>query len=243
MWTSVKLTPILKAMNTQQPLAKATTKISVSVYPALLERFDTSLRQIIKRDAFLNQLLSQEVPVLRAELHGKRNSDAARKHIGRELRKMKPVTINVVLDKETADELNLVVDETNLVRDSFVNFLLYCLQPMPGFYRWFELPEFCSPSEFKEWLQPTPVSPMQTIHEIFSDPFYYLRAAVTERCSTGLYALELPPRMHGLACYLPDESVPATGAHKRMLKNSELLLKELDALDAAAFASVAGAQE
>lgn len=228
---------------TNQTSSPDATKISVSVYPALLARFEKSLRPIIKRDAFLGQLIAQELPWLRAELEGRKNSDAARRYIGRRLRGLKPETINVLVEKSLAAELAKVVEESNLSRDAFFNYLLFCLEPTPMFFRYFELPDQIAPSNFKEWLQPMPVAPMATIKEVLSDPFYYLRAAVRERWQQGLYTLELPEKMHGFSCYLPDESVPRTKANKKAQRDSEQLFAELERLDAEAFGTAAAGQQ
>ena len=74
-----------------------------------------------------------------------------------------------------------------------------------------------------------------TIEETQGDPFYYLRSACQERHGCGLYALPLPPQLHGMACYLPDDQVPRTMAYEaRVAKEAEesALLLGLDDFEA-----------
>jgi hypothetical protein len=222
-----------------------TTKITASIQIGLLERFDDDMRKcFLKRDAFLNQVIGGEIANLREDLAGKRLSRIAKTYISGKLKRMGTRPVNFVVAKDVAAALNEAVDEFNLVRDAFINYVMMCLRSTPNFLKYFELPTHGAPSHFDAWMEPIEVSPLSVIRNALSDPFYYLREAVAERHGTGLYTLELPEQFHGFSCYLPDESVPGSEANKKIVQEVEELLAglELDELEDAAFKIKKGAK-
>lgn len=223
-----------------------TTKITVRIQSGLLTRFDEDIKRcFIKRDAFLNQIIGNEVPHLRRELTGKRCSPMAHQYISRSLMRLETKPVNITVEKSVAHALNEVVKEANVVRDAFANYLLLALRSTDLFLKHFELPTNYSGSHFDSVLEPTPVSPLKAIAHAMFDPFYYLRTAVEERYETGLYGLELPKDFHAFCCYLPDEAVPGTEANKQQIEFGEQLLASLrlDALEQAAFGQQKGASK
>jgi hypothetical protein len=222
-----------------------TTKISVSICTSLLRSFDKDVRgSYLKRDAFLNHILKMEAPHLASDLNGKRLSSQGRRHIAGALKRMGTTQVNIVVDKSTAEALNAVVVETGIVRDAFVNRLLMLLRSSAVMINSLELPHFITGSEFESCIEPMPTSPMQAIAAILGDPFYYLRIAVEERFSTGLYLLDLPPQLTGFSCYLPDSHVPGTADYKQSMKElDDFLTLELDSLETRAFGGGQGDQK
>lgn len=104
------------------------TKIAMTVWEDLFSLFSNKLdRCFIKRDAFLNHVISVELDNLKKGLEGRKNSVHAKKHIASNLRDLGTKTINVVVDKQVAKDLNSIVKEHNLVRDAFINRLLLLL--------------------------------------------------------------------------------------------------------------------
>jgi len=213
------------------------TKITVRLHPGLAAKFDAQVKScFIKRDAFLNQILRNEVPLLQEELEGKRLSSMANRYIARRLMRAGAKPVNLLVDKSVAASLNAAVEGAHLVRDAYVNFVLMCLRASPDFLRYFDLPSHYTSSAFDTNLDPAPVSPLQAISDAMWDPFLYLRTAVRERHGVGLYGLSLPEPLHAFSVYLPDEEVPGTQAHEDQIRWSEELLAEFDRVEAAAFA-------
>jgi hypothetical protein len=64
---------------------------------------------------------------------------------------------------------------------------------------------------------------------------FYLRVACEERHKTGLYLIDLPTKLAGLACYLDDAQVPGTEAYAQSLRDTQAMLDELMSLEADAF--------
>jgi hypothetical protein len=90
-----------------------------------LRDFDKQIDSLfIKRDAFLNCMIQEEIPHLARDLEGKRLSLKAKRYIAGELKRLGTVPVNVVVDKSTADTLNAIVDSSNIVRDAFINRLM-----------------------------------------------------------------------------------------------------------------------
>lgn len=100
----------------------------MTVWEDLFSLFSNKLDGcFIKRDAFLNHVISVELDNLKKGLKGRKNSVHAKKHIASNLSELGTKTINVVVDKQVAKDLNSIVKEHNLVRDAFINRLLLLL--------------------------------------------------------------------------------------------------------------------
>lgn len=83
-----------------------------------------------------------------------------------------------------------------------------------------DLPRVLTGSNFDS-AEYMPCSPLKTIEAVMADPLYYLRIASKERYGKGLYECELPPNLIGFSCYLEDELIPRTIAHKEQQEISE----------------------
>jgi hypothetical protein len=207
------------------------TKMTVKIYEPLLKSFEDQMDQLcIKRDAFLNHMIKIETPYLAGELDGRRLSVKARRYISGRLKKMGTKTVNLVVDRETADALNAVVETSNIVRDAFINRLVMFLRSSDSLLRFYDLPNFVVRSEFESWYEDMPTSPLKAMESVFNDPLYYLRIAAEERLDSGLYMLGLPERFSGLLIHLDDHSVPGTKEYEEL----DLLL-ELDRTETEAF--------
>jgi hypothetical protein len=209
-----------------------TTKITLKVYEPFLAEFEKQIRAaFIKRDAFLNHMIKTETRNLSAELGDNVLSKKARLCISRELQRLGTKTINVVVDKSTAADLNETVKKHNLVRDAFLNRLIMFLLSRDHLLEYLGLPIEIMPHEFESCLESLPTSPLGAIQSINGDPFFYLRVASFERLSMGLYLLELPEKFIGLTCYLEDRRIP--GSDEYLYEQS--LLQELVELELEAF--------
>ena len=212
------------------------TKITVKIYEPLLRDFDRQLDKLfIKRDAFLNAMIQEEVQHLANDMEGKRLTLSAKRYIAGELKRMGTTPVNVVVDKATADALNSVVDASNLVRDAFMNRLIMLLRSSGALLKYLELPEFITGSEFDSCVEPMPTSPMKALEAVHADPLFYLRVACEERHKTGLYLLDLPPKLAGFTCYMDESMVPGTKAYEQMQRDTQAMLDELSIFETDAF--------
>ena len=209
------------------------TKITAMISTKLLATFNRDIdRLFLKRDAFLNQMISVETGHLAEDLKGKRLSAKGRRYIAGELKRVGTTPVNIKVEKAVANALNEVVKETNIVRDAFINRMLWLLRGGTALLDYLDLPKFVTYSEFEEYVpDPMPTAPLEAMHSVQRDPLYYLRLGCEERHHTGLYLLPLPPKLNGLECWIDDALVAGTDSYI----DADALLKEIDALDAEAF--------
>jgi len=186
------------------------TKITVKVSETLLKSFNQKLEDcFIKRDAFLNHMIKLETEHLAKDLKGLRMSNPARRYISGELQRLGTKTINVVVDKETAEKLNSIINESNMVRDSFINRLILLLNASDSLLEALDLPtEINDRSLLNSGSMST--SPMNGISTIVYDPLFYLRIAIEEEHEKRLYKFELPNVLVGMTCFIDDINVPGT---------------------------------
>jgi hypothetical protein len=205
------------------------TKITVKVYEPLFLSFEKQLKHcFIKRDEFLNQVIRFETPYLASELNGLKQSQTARRHIAGKLKQLGTRTVNVVVEKSTADALNEVVEKTNLGRDAFINRLILLLTSPDPIIEYLNLPKVLHDEAYRHFI-PKPMStlPLLAMRTILEDPLYYLRLAAEERLGCGLYRMELPTIYDGLACYLPDMDIPGAGTYVQPRDRFAYIFKEL----------------
>lgn len=192
----------------------AKTKVTVKMHEKLFESFEKQIDALhIKRDAFLDSVIQQEMKFLEEELGGRRQSPAARQYIAGELKRLGTRKVNIQIEQSTADKLNRIVREGNLVRDAFVNRLVMFLRSTPMVLKALGLPSHITGSEYDDYVEPMPTSPLAAIQVVQSDPLYYIRAAIQERHQVGLYELLMPEKLIGFSCYLDDNLVPGTKAY------------------------------
>lgn len=222
------------------------TKITIKIYEPLLKFFDDQLdRLFIKRDAFLNHMIKKETLYLAQELADRRLSPKARRFVAGQLKKLGTRTVNVVVDKETAEALNQVVDRCNLVRDAFINRLILLLRSSDSFLRYQELPLRVDWAKYDyEDCFGVPLSPLSRIEDVINDPLFHLREEALRVHETGLYLLELPDQLIGFSCFLEDWRVPGTQENKEAAKRGEEILDGiLLALEKQAFGSPQSPEE
>lgn len=194
------------------------TKLTARIYGPVFDRLNQYLSEaLIRRDAFLDRVIAQEIPHLREDLKGLRLSDQGRRYISQELGRMGGrdtglKQVSIAIRKQTADELNDAVETHNLVRDAFLNRLFVLLVPKPQFLKALGFSERVTKAT-QYGAADAATSPLECIAETMADPFYYFRneCLLLEGC--GLYRMDLSGRYVGLSCYLPDEQVPGTSAH------------------------------
>ncbi len=62
---------------------------------------------------------------------------------------------------------------------------------------------------------------MRAMEAVRNDPLFYVRWHVQENFGQGIYRIELPRHLDWAACYLADEAVPGTSAHRRRQKEDD----------------------
>lgn len=213
------------------------TKITAKIYKHLLKDFSLQIDALfLKRDAFLNSMIQGEIQHLAQDMEGKRSSTKANRYISGQLKNMGATQVNIVVDQSTADALNSIVANSNMVRDAFINRLLLLLRASPILLQYLELPEFVNGSSFDSCIEPMPTSPLRAMKDIQSDPLYYLRVGAEERLGMGLYLIPMPPKFIGFSCYLDDSDVPGTEEYQKAQDESEKSLNDMMlALEADAF--------
>ncbi len=209
------------------------TKMTLRIYEPLLNGFLEQVdRFFLKRDALFNHVLGIEIAHLEADIDGRVLSKSARRYISRALGELGTRTINVVVDKAVADRLNAVVKHSNLVRDAFANRLLMFLRSSDAVLRWLDLPltrEQLSRGPGGS-IDDTPLSPLGIFEFVYADPLWDVRHAVMEAHGCGLYVVDLPQNLHGIACFLEDKAVPGTLAFKQDQDAIQQSLAQFDGL-------------
>jgi len=209
------------------------TKITVKLHSKLLEAFNLDVdRLFLKRDAFLNKLISVETSYLSSEFGEQQLSAKAKRFIAGELKRLGTTPVNIVVDQVVADELNAVVARTNIVRDAFFNRLIWMLRGSDSLLAYLDLPRFINGSEFDRFVpEAMPTAPMRAIYSVQCDPLHYLRVGCEERHSVGLHLLDLPRELWGYSCWLDDTAVPGTPSYI----DTEKMLTELGFIESEAF--------
>lgn len=214
------------------------TKITAKIYAPMYADFDKQLTTaLLRRDAFIDRMIAVEIPHLREDLAGKTMSPKAKRYVSQSLKGMggrnadKLRQVSISLHWETVGALNAAVLAHNLVRDSFINWMIALLRSSDTLLERLGLPARIT--RFRsDGTEDMPTSPLKAIDEIQWDPLYYLRAASETQYGCGLYALGLPTELHGFSCYLPDEDVPGTAANDDKLAKDKELLADLGNFEA-----------
>jgi len=195
------------------------TKITLKMSAKLWESFDARIRSLpVKRDQYLTSVIATETPKLAQAMKGRRLSAKARGHISATLASRQTRTVNVGIDKAVASSLNEVIEQSNMVRDAFMNRLILFLQPNDELLKFLGISRREQTWPVKsfgtEALKPT--SPLAALEEAFDDPLWYLHEAVEHVHETSLYLIGFAdPKMDFLSCWMDDAAVPGTRAHKR----------------------------
>lgn len=224
-------------------------KISFKASEVLLKLFNEKLLNLpISKDLFLNNLIRTECEHLASDLQGKRLTDEGKGIIAGHLKHIKNGTrqVSVVVDAEVAARLNEVVAEHNIVRDSFLNRILYFLLLTEPLRKLLQLPAEIDLISHHRGLEKTsggflyemvPMSPIEWLAQVLADPFRYLREvrvnAIAEQGggreeqeeAEKLYLIPMPEKLLGFTCYAEDSSLPGTNLYKEIWE--EELNKEM----------------
>jgi hypothetical protein len=214
------------------------TKITASLYAPMYNAFDDQLsKALLRRDAFIDRMIEIEIPHLRIDLNGKKMSPEAKRYVSSTLKQIGGIKseklhlVSISVRKNTAQALNDAVTAHNLDRNAFINRLIVFLRSSDGLLKSLDLPLRIADNR-RDGTENMATSPLKAMEEIQSDPFYYLRSSCESQYGCGLYALPLPPKLHGLSCYIPDDDVPKTQAYKEKIKNDLDMVKALENFEA-----------
>lgn len=195
------------------------TAISFNVPPKLWEAFKSQTDELfLSRAPFLDYMVSRELQHLRFELKGLKNSLRAKRHIAGAMKRQGPVSVNIEVKPETAEALREATHEHNLVRDAFMSRLIVFLRSTDAFLKLIEMPRVATSRGIDTHLEEMPSSPLKAMEAVRDDPLFYIRAHVEDGYKVGIYRMPLPRRLDWAACYLADEDVPGTAAHRKQKK-------------------------
>lgn len=189
-------------------------KVTIKVFTPLREEFEARLQELhTKRDWFLDHLIGCELPYLEADLRGKKLSTSMRRYISRSLKRMGTSQINVSLRGSTARKLNEIVRQTNIVRDSFINRLMYFSLAREPLLRYIGVPLL----DGNKSIENIPIGYLDAMRFVQTDPLARLRRAEGLE-DIGLYGIALPDALAAFACYLENE--PQSSMHIAGLRAS-----------------------
>lgn len=170
----------------------------------------------LKRDAYLSHLLAKELPRLIESTKDLKQSDFARRYIAGELKKSGTRTVNIVIDKQLAHDLNQVVKNTNMVRDAFFNRLVVLASVSNSGLVGLGLTDEVSIDRVHDFEPDIELCPLKNLHEQLKDPLYYLHKAT----DSDLYQFQFNKSFHFLSCYMKDEDIPTSEEYA--LRNAKL---------------------
>lgn len=107
-------------------------KISATIWVPILKKFEEKLdRACLRRDTYLSKVLAVELPELEREIV-LRNSPDACKFISQKLERLQPrKVVSFSLDETVVTRMNAVCEKQSIVRDAFLNRLLFLLSASP----------------------------------------------------------------------------------------------------------------
>lgn len=194
-------------------------KVSFRISEILLARFNKEILELpLARDQFLNNLIKVECEYLAKELKGKRLTNEAKVFIADRLKGMEKGTrpVSVMLDVEVAARLNEIVDKTNIVRDAFINRVIYFFLMTDKLQKYLGLGRYVS-SDINDIDERIPLSPIKLIEEALTAPFHYLRHELAEH-DEKLYLLTLEEKLVGFTCYAEYSDLPGTEKYKQQME-------------------------
>lgn len=216
------------------------------IWRPLLKRFGEMIdRACLRRDAYLDKVLSHEARMLEEEVPC-RNSPLARAYLQRTLEALDRVPVNFSLTPATIDAVNRACEGRNVIRDCFVNRVLFlllakvdALEVITGLRFREDLGEILGDNDRHYLYAPLWNGGLRAVFEVVSsDPFWALRNLISWYRSQGHEDAELlhaclilpelfpnkPAGVLALNCHLPDAFIPGTAAANRAHQELEELL-------------------
>jgi hypothetical protein len=242
------------------PMAKTNTaQITIQPTCKVAESFTEAVElAFLRRDAWLNHVLSAELPRIETELAGHGNSPAARRFIETQAASQERVAMTVSLDRRVAEQIRELCDNFGIVRDALFNRLFLTLRlPLNDWAAHLGIPAYALSAvadmplnESQRFLIEGPLSLPQSLLE---EPFEFHRAVLSylrdyqdETQGDGAhtnwrdaslwkasFALAPSQTLSHLAAYdlvIPDSLVPGTEAWEERMSLGKQLLDRLKGL-------------
>ncbi|MBK5295004.1 MAG: hypothetical protein JJE04_25425 [Acidobacteriia bacterium] len=224
-------------------------QLLAKVSKPLLNKFNTTIeRACLRRDAYLDHVFAHEANILKDEIQC-RNSPEARIYLQNRLEDLERVPVNFSLSLTTIAAVNRACEDLNVIRDCFINRVLFLLQAdinvieiITGIEIRKYLPDILGDHDRDYLYAPLWGGGLSVVSEIVSsDPFQALRNAIDHFREQGnesvepLHACLIIPEMFSkrpsgalaLNCYLPDKHIPDSPAAKRAAEDLDELFGEL----------------
>ncbi|MCL1860185.1 MAG: hypothetical protein FWG52_01445 [Proteobacteria bacterium] len=221
-----------------------TTKISTKIDRRILREFEEKLEAAcLRRDAFLNRVLEDELPHLDEEVA--ENSSEAQQFIANRLDQLVRKQVSLALRSDLVERLNDICERKRIVRDAFFNRLFFLLAASSeeidrlffdgeGEWRW-DVEHHADGPRARERLRDH-IAPVK-------EPFWAIRAGLSlreedakesgEQLPGGIYSavwgnpLNKKAAIFALNCYLPNEKIPDHPDQLALLKRAEDFLASL----------------
>lgn len=217
----------------EAPEAEQRAKISFTHYGKLWDQLNLKIESLfLRRDQFLDHIISTQLADLRTQMRGKVLSEAGREYIRRKVEETarkfalpeRPTTMSLVLRQSTIDLMNKLCEEHNIVRDALLNRIaLFLLSPDAFLKRELDIESRLSIGG-TSGDSSLPASPLEALKEVMSTSMYFLTCEIVDGdLGTGIYDVMLSEAFHGFECYLPEEQVPGTDAYLARLNQPDPL--------------------
>lgn len=223
-----------------------TKQLISRIWRPLFERFNRQVEDAcLRRDAYLDRVLSFEAAALLQELPSP-NSPEARAYLQSQLDQLDRVPVNFSLSASTVEAINRACKERNVIRDCLMNRVIFLLVADANTYQRVlsvemdkMIPEILESQGREAIYAPVWDGGLRAIAEIVNgDAFYALRSVIAhcrEECATWiepLHACRIIPEMFSkrpqgvlaLNCYWADECIPGSAAKQRAIERLEELL-------------------
>ncbi len=173
---------------------KVTFKLITSIHKSLVER----LKAIsMKRDAFINLVLKTELDELTKELDGKQLSPKIKGLISSDFNGRDTTLVSMTLDSEVAARLNEIVEKSNIVRDAFMNRLMYLILCPEKLMQEWNLEKDISIGDVNQLnAGALPTNPLDFLTLTIKDPLFFLRLKMDGKLYSGINGLP-----YCLICY------------------------------------------
>lgn len=187
---------------------KITVRVATKLWTKLT---DLAHETGFKRDALFSRVLGNELRELASELNGRTLSEKAKREVNSHLKNLDLTQTSIQLDELVVGQLNEIVRIHNLNRDSVINRVLLFFVASDTFLNALDLEPVVTEDIFRvtEAEIAVPLSPLETIRNVVSDPFYVIRTVLQHAGEKGVYAVALPNQLFGLTCYCNDLELPS----------------------------------
>lgn len=190
------------------------TKVTFSIMKPIARVLERAMaKNFLKRDPFLNHLISIEFAHIAEALKGRKNSTSARAFIDKNLdKKRATIALTVVLDKSVAERLSSITKKHVVSRDALINrVLLFTLFGHNQLIKLEIQPLARDVESFTNFAEGVPTSPISALAYVMDDPLFLIREGL-RAIGKNMYLIDLDSLADGLnaktACYLEDKDLP-----------------------------------